>query len=73
MRRTLRLEVFAEVRGPRLQRPPPRAADALGICGSAVRSRLIALTGAALRVRRGTHGSEADSEHSACHDGEFAT
>ncbi|MFJ5724729.1 hypothetical protein [Streptomyces sp. NPDC093149] len=66
------MEVFVEVRGPLEARPPPSAADALGICGSAVRSRLIALTGAAPRVRRGTHGSEADSEHSACDDGEFA-
>jgi hypothetical protein len=42
------------------------------VCGSALRSRLLALTGAAPRVRRGTHGSDADSEHSACDDGEFA-
>ncbi|MFJ1733143.1 hypothetical protein [Streptomyces sp. NPDC088254] len=72
MRRTLRLEVFVEVRGPLETRPPHSAADALGICGSAVRSRLIALTGEVPRVRRGTHANEADSEHSACDDGEFA-
>ncbi|MFB7597561.1 hypothetical protein [Streptomyces sp. NPDC056160] len=72
MRRTLWLEVFVEVRGPLEARPPASAADAQGICGSAVRSRLIALTGAAPRVHRGTHGNEADSEHSACDDGEFA-
>ncbi|MBK3639684.1 MULTISPECIES: hypothetical protein [Streptomyces] len=47
MRRNLRLEVFVEVRGTLETRPPPSAADALGICGSAVRSWLIALTGAA--------------------------
>ncbi|WP_338675880.1 hypothetical protein V1460_25145 [Streptomyces sp. SCSIO 30461] len=47
-------------------------ADALGIRGSAVRGRLIALTGAAPQVHRGTHGSEAYGEHSACGDGEFA-